>query len=176
MTDKAETNRIADDKVVELKYTLTDVGTGQVVSTVEYPLAYLHGHEDVLNPAVMQALEGRKAGDVIEFTFNGDDLFGPRDESLVFVDREENVPEEYRKVGMQIMMENANGDVRTFYVTRIEDGKVYIDGNNPYCGRELQFRLEIISVRDATEEELEAGTPASSQQPELPQGKVVPIQ
>ncbi len=167
--------KITSGKVVELKYSLTDVATGQVVSAVEYPLAYLHGHEEILNPEVMQALEGRQAGDVIEFTFNGDELFGPRDESLVFIDREENVPEEYRKVGMQIMMENANGDVRTFYVTRIEDGKVVIDGNNPYCGRDLRFRLEVLKVRDATAEELEAGSPAG-QQPDLPQGRMVPLQ
>ena len=34
-----------------------------------------------------------------------------------------------------------------------------IDGNNPLCGREVIFRLEIVSVRDATEEEIENGGP-----------------
>ena len=153
------TERIETGKVVALKYSVFDAATGQKLSGVEKPLAYLHGHDEILMPQIVDALQGKKAGEVIEFTFNGDELFGPRDESLVFIDREENVPEEYRKVGMQIMMENANGDVRTFYVTRIEDGKVVIDGNSPFSGRTLQFRLEIVSVRDATEEELEAGMP-----------------
>ena len=45
-------------------------------------------------------------------------LFGPRDESLVVTDRIENVPEEYREVGMSILMENDKGDTKTFIVTR----------------------------------------------------------
>ena len=32
-----------------------------------------------------------------------------------------------------------------------------IDGNNPLCGREVIFRLEILLVRDATEEEIAFG-------------------
>jgi len=39
---------------------------------------------------------------------------------------------------------------------------VTIDGNNPLCGREVIFKLNIVSVRDATEEELELGGPVGA--------------
>jgi FKBP-type peptidyl-prolyl cis-trans isomerase SlyD len=90
-------------------------------------------------------------------TIEGNQVFGPRDESLVFTDRLENVPEEYRQVGTSILMQNDQGRTRTFLVTRIDDRTLTVDGNNPLCGREVVFALEILSVRDATEEETRAG-------------------
>jgi FKBP-type peptidyl-prolyl cis-trans isomerase 2 len=45
-------------------------------------------------------------GDVIELPINCDEIYGPRDESLVFTDHIDNVPEEYRKIGMTVTMEN----------------------------------------------------------------------
>jgi FKBP-type peptidyl-prolyl cis-trans isomerase SlyD len=48
-------------------------------------------------PSVHEELTGRCAGDVIEVPIDGNRIFGPRDESLVFTDDLENVPEEYRR-------------------------------------------------------------------------------
>ena len=88
---------------------------------------------------------------------DGNRIFGARDESLVFTDRIENVPEEYRKVGTSILMENDKGQTRSFLVTRMDDKTLTVDGNNPLCGREVVFTLEILTVRDATDEETRAG-------------------
>jgi FKBP-type peptidyl-prolyl cis-trans isomerase SlyD len=54
-------------------------------------------------------------------------------------------------------MENDNGDTRSFIVTRIDDETLTVDGNNPLCGREVVFRLEVVTVRDASDEEMKAG-------------------
>jgi len=75
----------------------------------------------------------------------------------VFTDRIENVPEEYRQVGISILMENDSGQTRSFLVTRMDGETLTVDGNNPLCGREVVFRLEILTVRDATAEETRAG-------------------
>jgi len=88
---------------------------------------------------------------------DGNRIFGPRDESLVFSDRIENVPEEFRQVGTSILMESDRGQTRSFLVTRMDDETLTVDGNNPLCGREVVFRLEILQVRDATDEEMKAG-------------------
>jgi FKBP-type peptidyl-prolyl cis-trans isomerase SlyD len=56
-------------------------------------------------------------------------------------------------------MENDRGEVRSFLVTHIDDETLTVDGNNPLCGREIVFTLEVLSVRDATEEELRLGGP-----------------
>ena len=69
----------------------------------------------------------------------------------------ENVPEEYRTIGTTIAMENSAGKVMNFLVTRMDEKTLTIDGNNPLCGREVVFTLEVLKVRDATEVEVEAG-------------------
>lgn len=144
-------------KFVELTYQVTDRKTGHVLTRVEFPLAYVHGHNEILAPAVHMQLEGKAAGDVIEVTINGNDIFGPRDESLVFSDALENVPEEYRQVGTSILMENDRGQTRSFLVTHMDDETLTVDGNNPLSGREVVFALEILTVRDATDDEMRAG-------------------
>ena len=142
---------------VELTYKVTDRRTGHVLTRVEFPLGYVHGHNEILAPAVHMRLEGRAAGEIIEVTIDGNDIFGPRDESLVFSDALENVPEEYRQVGTSILMENDRGETRSFLVTHMDDDTLTVDGNNPLCGREVVFALEILAVRDATDDETRAG-------------------
>ena len=148
---------IREGKFVELTYKVTDRKTGHVVTRVEFPLGYVHGHNEILAPSVHMQLEGKAAGETIEVVIDGNQIFGPRDESLVFSDRIENVPEEYRQVGTSILMENDRGQTRSFLVTRVTDETLTVDGNNPLCGREVVFTLEILAVRDATDAEARAG-------------------
>lgn len=149
--------RIRDGKFVELTYKVTDRTSGRVLSCVEFPLGYIHGHNEILAPSVHQKLAGKCAGDLTEVPIDGNRIFGPRDESLVFTDRVENVPEEYREVGTSILMKNDKGDSRSFLVTRNDGETLTVDGNNPLCGRDVIFTLEIVTVRDATDEEMRAG-------------------
>lgn len=165
---------ITHGKYVELKYQVIDVKTDGVLTEVEYPLGYVHGVNEVLAPAVMSELEGRAAGDTIEVPIDCNQLYGPRDESLVINENIHNVPEEYREVGTAILMENEKGQTKTFLVTRIAGDLITIDGNNPLCGREVIFRLDILTVRDATDEEIQAGGKVE-EGPDLPGGTPVPI-
>jgi len=148
---------VRDGKFVELTYKVTDKKLGHVLTRVEFPLGYVHGHNEILAPAVHRQLEGRSAGDVIDVEIDGSRIFGPRDESLVFTDHIENVPEAYRQVGTSILMENDHGKTRSFLVTHLDDEWLTVDGNNPLSGRVVVFTLEILSVRDASAEETAAG-------------------
>jgi FKBP-type peptidyl-prolyl cis-trans isomerase SlyD len=148
---------IQDGKFVELTYSVSDKKSGHVLTRVDFPLGYVQGHNEILAPAVHKELEGKSAGDVIEVPIDGNRIFGARDESLVFTDHIENVPEAYRQVGTSILMENDKGQTRSFLVTRMDDESLTVDGNNPLCGREVVFTLEIMTVRDATDEETRAG-------------------
>jgi FKBP-type peptidyl-prolyl cis-trans isomerase SlyD len=148
---------IQQGKFVELTYKVTDRRLGHVLTRVEFPLGYVHGHNEILAPAVHARLEGRAAGDVIEVLIDGNEIFGPRDESLVFCDDIDNVPEVYRQVGTSILMENDRGQTRSFLVTHVDDEKVTVDGNNPLSGREVVFTLEVLTVREATDAEVRAG-------------------
>jgi len=149
---------IQREKYVELNYKTVDKKTGEVLTTIEYPIGYVHGSEGIaLSPEVMTDLEGRTVGDIIEVPIDCNELYGPRDETLVFTDSIENVPEEYREVGLTISMESEKGVQKNFIVTRVDDTSVTVDGNNPLCGREVIFKLEVLLVRDATDEEIAIG-------------------
>jgi FKBP-type peptidyl-prolyl cis-trans isomerase SlyD len=148
---------IENEKFVELNYKVIDVKTGDVLVTIDYPLGYVHGVNDVLSEQVTKELAGKMVGDIIEVPIDTEQLYGDRDESLVFTDRIENVPEEYREIGMTITMENDKGEPKNFIVTRFDEKTLTVDGNNPLCGREVVFTLEVLTVRDATDEELDLG-------------------
>ena len=83
---------IHDGKLVELTYRVADGKSGHILTCVEFPLGYVHGYNEILAPSIHKELKGRSAGDVIEVPIDGNRIFGPRDESLVFTDRIENVP------------------------------------------------------------------------------------
>ncbi len=165
---------IQENKYVELAYRVIDQKSDEILVAVEYPIGYVHGVNDMLMPAVTEKLEGKSAGDNIEVTFNGNQVYGPRDETLVFTDHIDNVPEEYRKIGTTITAENEKGDARNFIVTKIDDTTLTIDANHPLCGREVIFRLEVLNVRDATAEEIEAGGPINAM-PDIDRSLMVPI-
>lgn len=148
---------IEDEKFVELKYKVIDNKTGDVLVTVDYPIGYVHGVNDVMSEDVTKQLYGKKVGDIIEVPVNTAKLYGERNEALVFTDRIENVPAEYREIGMTITMENEKGEPKTFIVTRFDDKTLTIDGNNPLCGRTVTFMLEVLTIRDATDEEVDLG-------------------
>ena len=167
-------NTIQNTKYVELSYRVIDQKPGEVIVAVEFPIGYVHGVNDILAPAVTKELEGKSAGDVIEVPIDCNQLYGPRDESLVFTDRLENVPKEYREVGTTLHSENDKGEKQSFIVTRIEDETLTVDGNNPLCGRMVNFNLEILGVRDAVEEEIEAAG-SIEKGPDIPEALTVPI-
>ena len=148
---------IQDDTFVELTYKIVDNKSGDVLFGVEYPIGYVPGRNDILAPAVLNELLGKAVGSVIAVPIDCTELYGPRDETLVFTDRIENVPEQYRELGTRITMQNDAGQTRTFIVTRMDDETLTVDANNPLSGREVTFILEVLTVREPTEEEFAAG-------------------
>ena len=170
--DMSET--IQDRKYVELTYKVIDQKSNEVLVAVEFPIGYVHGANDILAPAINEELEGSSLGAMIEVPIDCDQIYGPRDETLVFTDQIRNVPEEYREVGTTIVAENAKGEPRSFIVTRIDDKTLTVDGNNPLSGRKAIFKLEILDVRDATDEEVEAGGPIGVE-PDIDGALTIPI-
>lgn len=165
---------IEANKYVELTYKVIDQKTRHVLTLVEFPLGYVHGVNEILSPRVMDALEGKSEGDIIEVRIDCNDIYGPRDEALVIIEAISNVPEAYREVGTAILMENDKGQTKSFLVTRVDAKTVTIDGNNPLCGREVIFKLEILMVRDATDEEIQYGGKVETA-PDLNNCRAVPI-
>ncbi|MDA9029259.1 peptidylprolyl isomerase [Candidatus Pseudothioglobus singularis] len=151
------TNIITTNKFVELTYRIIDQTNGEVIEQVEEPLGYVQGDNTLLFNQVTKELEGKSVGDEVEILLKAEDAFGPKLEELIFTDEINNVPVEYRFIGAAVTMQNDKGGTKDFIVSSIEDGKLTIDGNHPLAGKDIIFYVEVLSVRDATADEIIEG-------------------
>lgn len=150
---------IEDGKFVELTYEVVDKKTSEVLSAVEFPLGYIQGISEILSPEVTAGLVGQVAGDIVELPVDVDQIYGPRDETLVATMPLDSLDEDLRKVGTMIPMENDKGERINFTVIKVNDDSIMVDGNNPLCGRKVIFVLKVITVRNPTDEEARLGGP-----------------
>jgi FKBP-type peptidyl-prolyl cis-trans isomerase SlyD len=145
---------VKDGKLVSLVYSICEE-SGRVLEQSDLPVSYIHGGHNELIGGMDRAVAGKRAGDSVELTLKPDEGFGPHDPDLTFTDAIENVPPQFRHIGAEVQMQNEAGDVRTFYVTKMGDGRLTVDGNHPFAGRELRVKVKIKDVRDPTKQELE---------------------
>lgn len=148
---------IEKDSVVELHYTVKDHDGETLESSRENgALHYLHGHNNLI-PGLENALAGRKAGDTFMVDIVADEAYGQRNETMVHtVDIESFAHIEDLSVGMRLQGQTDQGVV-AFMVTDITDGKVTVDANHPLAGMDLKFDVDVVSVREASAEEIEHG-------------------
>ncbi|ADN74974.1 peptidylprolyl isomerase FKBP-type [Ferrimonas balearica DSM 9799] len=145
--------KIDANTVVTLHYRLTD-DQGQLVeeSFGAEPMQYLHGANNLI-PGLERELDGKLAGDTLSATVAPADAYGEYEEALkqdvpmeAFGGIEDIVP------GMRFMAETDQGP-RPVVVTEVKDDSVVVDGNHPMAGQTLHFEVEIVEVREATDEE-----------------------
>ncbi|CAK0751139.1 putative FKBP-type peptidyl-prolyl cis-trans isomerase SlyD [Gammaproteobacteria bacterium] len=155
--------RVVKGKVVYLTYNIRDMA-GDFLEQSDLPIGYIHGVGGALFPKVEQALDGAEVGATIEVTLAPEEGFGPYLQELTFIDDIDNVPPELRYVGAQAQMENDQGEVHTFVVSNIDDGKLTVDGNHPFAGRTLIYTVEVLHLRDASPAEITRGEPFDAPQ------------
>ena len=148
---------IAADRVVLIHYTLKD-DDGAVVdsSAGAEPLAYIQGHGNLV-VGLEKALEGKKDGDTLAVAVAPADGYGVHNAALI-----QRVPKRSLqgsgeiKKGMQFQAQTDDG-LRVFTVTAVVGDMVTLDGNHPLADKTLHFDVQVVSVREATTEELEHG-------------------
>ena len=149
--------QITKDAVALIHYTLTD-DEGQTLdsSAGGEPLAYIHGNGNLI-PGLERELEGKGEGDKVDVKIAPADGYGEFDKELI-----QRVPRRALKgvgnlhVGMQLHAQSERG-TRAVTVTQLVGDMVTLDGNHPLAGKNLNFKVEIVGVRAATEEELSHG-------------------
>jgi len=148
---------IAKDKAVELNYTLKSE-SGDVIdsSTSERPFVYLHGHGNIV-PGLETALDGKKQGDAFDVTVQPDDAYGQVRPELMLKVEKTNFPEGAElEAGMRFQADMGHGPM-VFTVDGFEEEFVLCNGNHPLAGMVLHFDVEVVSIRDASSEEIEHG-------------------
>lgn len=145
--------QISQNSVVSFHYTLTDKN-GQTIDSSQgnAPLTYLHGVGQIV-PGLENALLGKTAGDTLDVEVAAQDGYGEHQDFMVQqVPREAFQGVDVIEPGMQFQAQTPQGGM-TVTVTAVDDTTVTVDGNHPLAGQTLFFAVEIVSVRDASEEE-----------------------
>jgi FKBP-type peptidyl-prolyl cis-trans isomerase SlyD len=145
--------QVEKNKVVSIHYKLTD-NDGNTLDSSEGrdPLNYIHGNGNLIS-GMEEGLEGKQPGDKLDIKVSPDKGYGTRKDDLV-----QDVPrsafgDQEVKPGMQFNTQ----DGHTVTVTRVGLENVTVDGNHPLAGMDLNFDVEVVSVREATPDELDHG-------------------
>ena len=119
---------------------------------------YLHGGYGQMLDALERALEGKGAGESVLVQLEPEQAFGEYDAELIRVEPAERYGE-----GVAVGMQVEDGDT-VYTVTDVEAGKVVLDANHPLAGMALRFSVVILTVREATREEISRGVSLPQQQ------------
>jgi len=146
-------SQVDTNKVVKVHYTGSLPDNGEVFDSSEGkdPLLFLVGHKRMI-PGFERELMGTKAGDNVEFTLSAADAYGERDPDAVQEIAKDMFGDIAPEVGMTLM-----SDVGPFQVTEVGESTVIVDFNHMLAGKSLKFNVEVLEVRDATEEEISHG-------------------
>lgn len=149
--------QLTKDKVAVINYTLKDKDSNIMDESNDSSFSYLHGSKNLI-PALEQALEGKQAGDKVNVVVEPENAYGQRDENKIQrVPRKMFPPEQELEVGMPFSSATPDGTAINVVITAIEEHEVVIDGNHPLAGMTLHFDIDLVDVRDASDEELEHG-------------------
>ena len=145
------------DSVVSIHYVLRDT-EGEVIdqSAEGAPLAYLHGHGNIV-PGLEKAIEGHGSGEEVTATVDPEQGYGPYREDLVQkVGRDAFQGVDELAPGMSFRAESDAGPM-IVTVKEVEGDEVTVDGNHVLAGQTLDFTVNVAEVRAASDTELEHG-------------------
>ena len=147
--------QLTKHKVATINYTLRDKDENVLDQSLDGSFSYLHGANNII-PGLEQALDGRQAGEKVSVVIEPEDAYGEHS-----LDKIQRVPKDMfpegmeLKEGMQFQAASANGAPVVVAITAIEADEVIVDGNHPMAGKQLHFQVELVDVRDASEEEIQ---------------------
>ena len=146
--------KIEKNKWVSIHYTLKDDKGALLDSSIgTEPLDYIHGN-GYLIAGLERELEGKTAGDKFSVTIEPKDAYGQYDNQLIAeIERSQFDLDGDIEIGMHFQIMTPTGP-SIVHVIEVNGDKIKVDGNHDLAGKTLNFDIEVVEVRDATEEEL----------------------
>ncbi len=151
---------IAKNTVVQFHYRLSHDGQELESSHGEDPVAYLHGHGNIIS-GLEKVMEGKEAGDVYTAEVKATEAYGLRQEGST-----QRIPIKHLagnkkqlarlKPGMTVTINTEQG-ARQATVLKAGKFNVDVDTNHPLAGKDLSFDIEIVALREASEDEISHG-------------------
>lgn len=149
---------IANQHVVAIDYTLSN-DAGEVIdsSAGAEPLVYLHGAGNII-AGLEKALLGKAVGDELDVSIEPEEAYGEYSAELITnLGREMFEGVDELEVGMQFHASAPDGGMQIVTIRDIDGDQVTIDGNHPLAGQQLNFKVKVVSIRAASQEELAHG-------------------
>lgn len=149
--------KIEKDRVVRFHYAVAEAGQAPLESSkaVGEPLAILFGRGQII-PGLEKAMDGREAGDNFKAAVTAADAYGERREGLTQRIPKKHFGDQKLAPGMQVVL-NTNFGPRAVTIEKVGMSVVDVDLNHPMAGKDLEFDIEIVEVREASEEEIAHG-------------------
>ena len=146
-------NIIEDDLVVSLDYTLTVDGKLVDASEENEPIEFIQGRQNII-PGLEKELYGMSIGDSKEVTVAPDDGYGTVDpQAIMDVPRHEFPADIDLQPGLELALQQPDGEVLHAIVAASGPEVVRLDFNHPLAGKELLFRVTVVALREASQEE-----------------------
>ncbi len=148
---------ISQGSVVSIDYTLkNDAGEVLDASRPDSPMDYLHGHGNIIS-GLENALLGKQAGDEVDVRVAPEEGYGVFNEQLKqVVPRDRFQGMEDLQVGMRFQANTNQGPV-SVQIVAVDGENVTVDGNHPLAGQNLNFKVKVVAVREASADELSHG-------------------
>jgi FKBP-type peptidyl-prolyl cis-trans isomerase SlyD len=148
---------IQSDKVVAMHYSVSDAAGNELDSSFGgEPLVFIHGSGSLII-GLENALVGKQAGDKFAVEVQAAEAYGDRHEELTQAVPRNLFEGMEVEVGMRFRAAGPDGREQSVIVLDVTEDEVVVDGNHPLSGIDLTFAVEILLVRDATEDELAHG-------------------
>lgn len=146
------------NKVITFNFTVKDK-EGAVLDSSENkePLSYLSGTNSIL-PKLEETLNGMIIGSIKNVKIAAGEAYGDYKEEAVQTVKKEQFPQEAQLVaGARYVANSPDGGQMPFVIKEVKENDVTVDFNHPLAGKDLEFDVELLDVRDATPEEMQHG-------------------
>ena len=148
---------VTDGVVVSLTYVLSVNGEEVERAGADDPLNYLHGTGSIV-PGLEILLEGKRVGDKLHASLPPQEAYGDYDpEDVDEVDRASLESDVKLEEGLEVEVEDEDGLLYVATITKLTADTITLDFNPPLAGKTLTYDVEIIGLRQATDEELDHG-------------------
>ncbi len=157
MSTKNSLDKVAKDLVISMDYELSVEGEVVDYSEADDPIEFIQGYENII-PGLEKAIEGLSLGDSKEVLVKAAEAYGEYDpEGFVEVPKSEFPEDIPLEVGLEISVTNDDGEEMAAFIEEVSLETITLNFNHPLAGKDLNFKIKIVGIREATPEELEHG-------------------
>lgn len=140
-------SKAKDGDTVKVHYTGT-LENGEVFDTSKEkePLEFTLGQGQLI-PGFENAVVGLSVGDTTKIDIPSAEAYGEVREDLVINVPKDQLPGDVEpQIGMQLQVNQPDGQPIPVRVTDITDAELKLDANHPLAGKDLTFEIELVNV------------------------------